>query len=637
MKAINNRSGLIIFLLLFPSFAMAQMSGMPSVTGMYLKSQIISALFVLVFGLVIGTFFSDKLREFRTRLLLVLTVICFFIPVIGHLAAFVSGIVLAYNFFRDKTRKPSQSAVERDITFGSAEWADEAHIHEQGLVGTEGIRLGRFYQDGEPTYLHYTGERHLLTCAPNRTGKGAAAIVPNLLTQTCSALVIDPKGENAMMTAARRGEGDAKRGIEGMGQEVHVLDPWSITGLKRSCINLLDFLVPGDPDIIENAMMLADALVVPSENSGGNESFFDEEAKSLLAGVILYVALDEGEKANRHLGRVRDIITLGDGEALGEILDRMHQSGERMLVSTAERIGTKDAKLRSSIFATAQSHTHFLESPRIRESLARSDFSFDELKAKKMTIYLVLPADRLKPFERWLRLMIQQAITANARNIVDKPEQPVLFILDEFPALGRLTMVEQAFGLMAGFGIRLWAICQDFSQIERHYRESWQTFVANAGVIQYYGSRDLKTAEYCSKLCGISTVTKYSFGKSIANAIGWATTNSGTFMNPQGSSSQNESTTKTTSHNYDVVQRNLANPDELMVLRDDRQLLFIEDSNPIRGVKVRWYESDELKPYGVSLHEEGESPKNGNGGSSMKPENHEKSDENQERLASENV
>ena len=49
-----------------------------------------------------------------------------------------------------------------------------------------------------------------------------------------------------------------------------------------------------------------------------------------------------------------------------------------------------------------------------------------------------------------LRLFIQQALMINARNIEIQPEQPVLFILDELPALGYLSMVEKAFGLDGG-------------------------------------------------------------------------------------------------------------------------------------------------------------------------------------------
>ncbi len=74
--------------------------------------------------------------------------------------------------------------------------------------------------------------------------------------------------------------------------------------------NPLDWLAPGDVDITENAMLLADALVVPE---GNGDRFWIEEAKALLQGLILYVATDERECESRHLGRVRDLLLL-DGE-----------------------------------------------------------------------------------------------------------------------------------------------------------------------------------------------------------------------------------------------------------------------------------------------------------------------------------
>src|SRR5271154_6776852 len=143
--------------------------------------------------------------------------------------------------------------------------------------------------------------------------------------------------------------------------------------------------------------------------------------------------------------------------------------------TTGARTAAKDAKLFSSVMASAQSQTHFLDSPRIRESLSHSDFQFEDLKTGATTVYLILPADRLKTFDRWLRLLIQHAITVNARNIDVTPKWPILFLLDEMPTLGRLPALEQAYGLMAGFGMQLWGIVQDLSQLARVYGEhGWQ-------------------------------------------------------------------------------------------------------------------------------------------------------------------
>jgi type IV secretion system protein VirD4 len=75
------------------------------------------------------------------------------------------------------------------------------------------------------------------------------------------------------------------------------------------------------------------------------------------------------------------------------------------------------------------------------------------------------------------------AIRAIARQN-DQPDVPVMFMLDEMGTIGSLTMVEQAFGLMAGIGVRIWAFLQDLPQLKRDYPASWETFISNSSVIQ---------------------------------------------------------------------------------------------------------------------------------------------------------
>ncbi len=79
------------------------------------------------------------------------------------------------------------------------------------MVGTSlyepGARLGK------------SDDRHFITIATSRSGKGRSAVIPNLLTWPGSALVIDPKGENAAVTARARRQ---------LGQKVHIVDPFKL-------------------------------------------------------------------------------------------------------------------------------------------------------------------------------------------------------------------------------------------------------------------------------------------------------------------------------------------------------------------------------------------------------------------------
>ncbi|MHC9237393.1 type IV secretory system conjugative DNA transfer family protein [Pseudooceanicola sp. 502str34] len=465
-------------------------------------------------------------------------------------------------------------------TFGSASWALPQELEERGVFTPGGFRLGEAYRDTDYETIFYNGDRHGLLVAPTRSGKGVTQIITNLLTYEGSALIIDPKGENALITARARQE---------MGQKVLIVDPWHIAeveGVPTARFNPLDWLTLGDPDITENGMLLADALTLIE---AANDRFWDEEGKGVMQGLLLYLATDDREAGQRHLGRMRDLLLL-DGEDLQALFHRMLESPHHVVASTGARCLQKEEKLLSNVMAAAQAQTHFLDSARIRENLSASDFRFEDLKTTPMTIYLVLPADRLSGFSRWLRLMIQQAITVNARNIAEKPPKPVLFILDEMPALGKLTMIEQAYGLMAGFGMQLYGVVQDLSQLKKIYGDSWETFIGNSGLIQYFGSRDRLTAEYFSALCGETTV--WNLSSALSRTLGASSGSGG------GSSSNSVGNTDTTA----AAQRKLAYPDELMRLPADQQIIFIENMNPIVAYKVPWFWDEDLQSRGVNLH-----------------------------------
>ncbi|MFQ6550610.1 type IV secretory system conjugative DNA transfer family protein [Aestuariibius sp. 2305UL40-4] len=551
-------------------------------------------------GFVLGWLLSPDARVVRGLILMGLALMAVLVALLDYgvwgwsATALVSvvGFFVALGYWIGRSVR---RLVEVPTTFGSANWATPEEIAAKGLFTSSGLQLGTALDGQSETVIRYGGDRHLLTIAPTRKGKGTTQIIPNLLTYEGSALVIDPKGENALVTAKARQE---------MGQTVHIVDPWGITAdLDMSSVvvdpdgtatvrdsraarfNPLDWLELGDVDITENAMLLADALVVPE---GEQDPFWLEEAKALLQGVILYVATDDREDGQRHLGRVRDLMLL-DGEDLTRLFERMLESPHHIVASTGARCLQKEAKLLSNVMASAQAQTHMLDSARLRESLSSSDFAFEDLKRDTVTIYLVLPSDRMHTFHRWLRLLVQQAITVNARDVATQPERPVLLLLDELPALGKLTMVQQAYGLMAGFGMQLWGIVQDAGQLKATYGEGWETFIGNSGVVQYFGSRDRMTAEYFSALCGETTV--WTFTSALSTAFGVSSGKNG------GSSSRTNTETDTRA----AAQRKLAYPDELMRMGEDRQVIFIEEMPPIAAFREPWYAQDLLKRKGVDL------------------------------------
>lgn len=62
--------------------------------------------------------------------------------------------------------------------------------------------------------------------------------------------------------------------------------------------------------------------------------------------------------------------------------------------------------------------------------------------------------------------------------------------------------IESAAGQIAGFGVKLFTIVQDLTQLQRFYDRSWETFVGNAGASLFFGVSDVASSEYISKKLG---------------------------------------------------------------------------------------------------------------------------------------
>src|SRR6202011_5451272 len=114
----------------------------------------------------------------------------------------------------------------------------------------------------------------------------------------------------------------------------------------------------------------------------------------------------------------------------------------------------------------------------------------------------ILPADRLATHANFLRLVVTSALRALLRSPPSDKLPPVLFLLDEFARLGYLPPIETAMGIARGFGVQIWPILHDLNQLTALYKERWQTFIDNAGVLSAFAPRDLFTAKYLCDLCG---------------------------------------------------------------------------------------------------------------------------------------
>lgn len=416
--------------------------------------------------------------------------------------AFVAGWPLGNDLkvgFSRATRRIRRKMEEAEFGKGGSS-AFASIVEEWGYRYRHGdLLLGRSLQELW-WRVGLSDDRGMLTIAGSRTGKGRCAIIPNLLTWPGSALVIDPKGTNAAVTAARRGKGGG-RVTEFLGQDVHVVDPFGIVkGMQSSRFNPFSALDPDSPEFAEEVGLLADALVVQERE--GEASHWDEGVRLLLAGLIAFLVI--GGRANPTLYDIRRSLTLPE-DTFEKLLDAMLKTGG-LPAAAAGLLVNAGRNERGSFLTTALRNTQWLESAVMGNVLSASDFDVRDLKRKGMTVYIVLPPNYLEEHKRFMRMFVNLAIRGMSAG--EKPKHPVLFLLDEFYSLGRLSLMEKASGLMSGYGMKLWPIVQNLGQLQHLYPYNWETFFANAGAVQVFGMNDRTTGEYLVSRLGSAVRTE---------------------------------------------------------------------------------------------------------------------------------
>lgn len=413
----------------------------------------------------------------------------------------VNSLAIYFTFSRfEKWRAPIEEALFLTGQHGTARYAKPEELHDL-YVARRGLYIGGS--------MIYDKQGHVLTMAGTRGGKGVNLIIPNLLGKSDyqgSWVVIDPKGENAAITA---------RYQRSTGRKVLVLDPWQIVknNNQAASYNPLDLLTGASAEeLIDDASVIAE-MIVPA-NTGERDKFFSDRARGFITGMIVHMMLTE-EKENQSLATIWGWLRLSV-EKWQKLVGTMATSDNAVVEKTAHEIMglMKSANTFGSVMATALQYTDFLKSPALQKSLAVSDFDVKSLSEGKTTLYVVIPADKLKSHYQWLRLVV----TTSLRSVIRRPDQRVTFLLDEFAALGHLGEIEVALSTYAGYNVTIWAILQNLAQLVNLYGTNAETFISNTAVRQYFSIGDNSTAEYVSKAMGERTFVSDGKGSSRALA-----------------------------------------------------------------------------------------------------------------------
>jgi type IV secretion system protein VirD4 len=343
------------------------------------------------------------------------------------------------------------------------------------------------------TPILHTGGGHLLTIAPTGAGKGVSCIIPTLLRFPGPVLVIDPKGENAAVTAQRR---------RALGQEVVILDPMGITGTPTpASLNPLDLIDPQGPQAIDDAAMIASLLGGGLEREDPRNVFWYQKGEQLLTAIIQYVAT-ELDPERRNLSEVAALLNL-DADDFGQFVrHHMARANDADVRQVAGTLTNPAQEMVGSIVGMAQNALGFLRGGLVHRATERSSFSLAGItQGDPLSIYLVIPPDKLQSHRGLLRVWVGTLMAALLRRRAPVRHN-TLFILDEAAQLGPLEHLRQAITLLRGYGLQTWSFWQDHSQLRNLYPVDWQTMYNNCRVHQAFGFSTVNAAAAISDLTG---------------------------------------------------------------------------------------------------------------------------------------
>lgn len=429
-------------------------------------------------------------------------------------------------------------------------------------------------------YLAAYGEQFVMLAAEPGSGKGVGVVIPNLLSYPDSVIVFDPKGENWSKTAGWRRQ---------QGHECYCFRPNDLASHRWNvldCIRRDPLYRLGDIDGIGSILFAAGA-------EAQNASFF-RTAQNFFTAIVLFLLDVEGagKGVPVTLPQVYEIACSAEGidrwaAMVMEIADLSDETRRELSVVIA---AGKNPETFSSFTGILKQRLSIYGKKTIAAAVSASDFNFDDLRKKRISVYICLTVEELNndAMRQLVNLLFSQAIRQNTRV---EPQQggtgpdgdyilkyQVLFLMDEFAVLGKVDIMEIAPALTRSFNVRYLIIFQNKDQLRssRLYGSQGANAIMDAFHI-----------EIVFAMSSVSSATEYS--KRLGNTTERVSSRSRSSSRGGMSNSTSES----------LQARPLMLPQEIMALPYEDELIFIQGTNRSKPLKVRarkifWYQDPDF-------------------------------------------
>ena len=450
---------------------------------------------------------------------------------------------------------------------GDARWAKRGEIQRAGLLGDDGIIVGKV--GGK--FLLFNGSeqgKNVMAAAPPGSGKTQGLMIPNCLNWRHSLVALDLKGECYDRTAGYRatmGQGVYRLNFLSRDYETHQFDPFAYVAKDKN------FRV-GDIEKIAN-------YLCPNPAPPG-DPFWAIGARDMFRAIAIYL-LDTDQPCT--LGTLLDVVeTPEELQTFAKRIAKQAQDGDLVLdgqtVRDMAKIAQRPDKTHGGIKDQLTGALAALKNPLVRYATSGNTFDLRRLRCEPMSIYLTVARPDLPALRPIVNLFFQQLVDLNS--LVEYGKDPehkheVLLAMDEFAQLGRLDAIFEGVTFFRSFGLRLLVLLQSPSQNRTNYSiEGAKTFEQSFDCSVFYtpAARDIETAKLVSELLGNQTV--------------------------KGKSESKRKSSFDTTHDTQSIsdqRRALLLPQEVLRMPMTKQVIFVSGVPPIYADKVRTWREPALE------------------------------------------
>jgi type IV secretory pathway TraG/TraD family ATPase VirD4 len=177
------------------------------------------------------------------------------------------------------------------------QFSDQPETSPQPFLANErGWVIGRMGED----LLRFETDKHMVSIANTGGGKGTSVAISNLLLHQGSLISVEIGGATYRATHRTR--------RFGMGQEVHVIDPYGATDEGSSTLNLLDTLDPTAPGFFNEVKLFAGSILKNERGTSSSDRYWEDVPRQGLMGFLIYTrcapTLSEHERNLPHMAKL---------------------------------------------------------------------------------------------------------------------------------------------------------------------------------------------------------------------------------------------------------------------------------------------------------------------------------------------